>query len=187
MIFVTVGTQLPFNRLVSAVDRWAGSRERSDLFGQIGQRALTPRHFPSAASLAPEVFQQKLRDAEIIVGHAGMGTILQAMEHRKRAVLMPRDVRFGEHRSDHQFASARRLADRPALAVAYTEDALHAAIDAALAAEPLAAEAPAADSGLLLAVNGFLNEANARSPRAATRATRRPARRFGLGRGGATA
>lgn len=36
MIFVTVGHQTPFDRLIRLVDRWAEENMRHDLFAQIG-------------------------------------------------------------------------------------------------------------------------------------------------------
>ena len=42
MIFVTVGAQMPFDRLTSSVDRWAASHPTSDVVAQIGtQKAET--------------------------------------------------------------------------------------------------------------------------------------------------
>ena len=42
MIFATVGTQLPFDRLIAAVDRWAGTRPGREVFAQI-ERVLARR------------------------------------------------------------------------------------------------------------------------------------------------
>ena len=39
MIFVTVGTQLAFDRMIKAVDEWAGARGRTDVFAQVGPAA----------------------------------------------------------------------------------------------------------------------------------------------------
>ncbi len=44
-IFVTVGTELPFDRLVRAIDHWAGERGRgSEVFAQIGRTQFRPEH-----------------------------------------------------------------------------------------------------------------------------------------------
>lgn len=40
MIFVTVGTQVQFDRLIRTVDEWAGARARSDIFAQIGPSTI---------------------------------------------------------------------------------------------------------------------------------------------------
>ena len=51
MIFVTVGTQLPFDRLVRAVDAWAAEHPQVDVFGQIGPASFRPKHFAHADTL----------------------------------------------------------------------------------------------------------------------------------------
>ena len=47
MIFVTVGTQGPFDRLVRAVDKWAGMRARADIFAQTGPSDYQSEHILS--------------------------------------------------------------------------------------------------------------------------------------------
>ena len=37
MIFVTVGTDSPFDRLMQVVDEWAAASGRTDVFAQIGE------------------------------------------------------------------------------------------------------------------------------------------------------
>jgi UDP-N-acetylglucosamine transferase subunit ALG13 len=107
MIFVTVGTQLPFDRLVRAIDEWALNNPGETVVGQIGAGGYTPAHFEAHAYLTPTQFRQYFRQADLIVGHAGMGTILSALQYRKPLVVMPRRLHLGEHRSDHQMATVR--------------------------------------------------------------------------------
>lgn len=136
MIFLTVGTQLPFDRLVRALDDWAGARGRGDLFGQIaepGPGGYRPRNFPFAANLPPAEFQQRCRDAALIVAHAGMGSLITAMTFGKPILVMPRRGALGEHRNDHQFATARELGSRPGVAVALDAAELGQKLDAMLA------------------------------------------------------
>lgn len=136
MIFLTVGTQLPFGRLVRALDDWAGRHARSDIFGQIadpGADGYRPKHFPFVASIAPEEFQQRCREARLIVAHAGMGSLITAMTFGKPILVMPRRGHLGEHRNDHQFATAQKLGTRPGVAVALDGDELSEKLDAMLA------------------------------------------------------
>jgi len=52
MIFLTVGTQFPFDRLVRAVDSIIDKGLISEtLFAQIGESSYKPRNFESAACL----------------------------------------------------------------------------------------------------------------------------------------
>jgi UDP-N-acetylglucosamine transferase subunit ALG13 len=129
LIFVTVGGQLPFERLVRAVDAWAASRGRSDVFVQTGGGAYQPEHARFAASLAPVDFRAALGEARAVVAHAGMGTILSALELGKPLLVLPRRARYHETRNDHQVETARRFAARGMLTAAFEEDELAGLLD----------------------------------------------------------
>ena len=129
VIFVTVGGQLPFDRLVRAVDQWAFQEGRTDVFAQIGESSKPPTHIEWQRFLAPPDFQSKAREAEVIIAHAGMGSILTALEFGKPIVLMPRRKHLGEHRNDHQWATVKHLSQDVGIVVAEDEDALIAELD----------------------------------------------------------
>ena len=129
MIFVTVGHQMPFDRLVSIVDEWAGERGRIDVFAQIGDTGLRPRHIEHAARISPTEFIRRVGESRCIVGHAGMGTILTALRHERPVLVMPRLATLRETRNEHQLATARRLAGRPGVEVAFDEAALRSRLD----------------------------------------------------------
>lgn len=129
MIFVTVGTQLAFDRMVRAVDAWAGARGRSDVLAQIGPEAYVPRHFESKAFVGPGEFAGLAQEAAAIVAHAGMGSIITALTYGKPIIIMPRRADLGEQRNDHQLATAARFADRPGVMVARDETELPALLD----------------------------------------------------------
>ena len=109
MIFVTVGSDIPFDRLIKAVDRWAGGQRRHDVFAQIGRGGWEPSFISFAAMLEPPAFNEYLAASEMVVGHAGMGTILSALQNSKPILVMPRRGQLGETRNDHQMATARQL------------------------------------------------------------------------------
>jgi UDP-N-acetylglucosamine transferase subunit ALG13 len=129
MIFVTVGSQMAFDRLIKAVDQWAAQSGRSDLFAQIGPSDFIPRHMEWTKELRPAEFRKRLMDATAIVAHAGMGTILSALELGKPLLVMPRRGDLRETRNDHQIATAKRFEEQGRLAVAYDEAALSEKLD----------------------------------------------------------
>jgi UDP-N-acetylglucosamine transferase subunit ALG13 len=124
VIFITVGGQLPFDRLVHAVDRWAAQQERTDVFAQIGKSSSPPKYIEWQRFLSPTEFQAKAREAEVIVAHAGIGSILTALELGKPIVLVPRRAQLGEHRNDHQWATVKYLRSSAGVVVAADEDEL---------------------------------------------------------------
>jgi UDP-N-acetylglucosamine transferase subunit ALG13 len=129
VIFVTVGTELPFDRMVRVVDQWAGDTGRKDFFAQIGETLWRPRHMSYSTLLEPREFAMRFASATAIVSHAGMGTILSALCHGKPILVMPRRAQFGEQRNDHQLATARQLADMGKVRAAFDEAALRTQLD----------------------------------------------------------
>jgi UDP-N-acetylglucosamine--N-acetylmuramyl-(pentapeptide) pyrophosphoryl-undecaprenol N-acetylglucosamine transferase len=67
--------------------------------------------------LPPEELQRAMRDADVVVAHAGIGSALAALEAGRCPVLVPRQKSHGEHVDDHQQQIAGEL-DRRGLAIA---------------------------------------------------------------------
>jgi UDP-N-acetylglucosamine transferase subunit ALG13 len=118
MIFATVGTQLPFDRLIRSLDEWAARNPHIDVFAQIGQTDYTPQHIRWEKTISVEAFRTNLDNCDTVVAHAGMGTIISAAELGKRIVILPRRADLGEHRNDHQLATSSRLSHLNGLVVA---------------------------------------------------------------------
>ncbi len=131
MILLSVGTQLPFDRLIAAVDRWAKDRGRTDVVAQIGVAQYRPVAMQSFTHLGYDEFRDYQRKCSVMVCHAGMGSIITAMEFGKPIIVMPRDHRLGEHRNGHQFATLRQFGDRPGIYPAECEADLVALLDRA--------------------------------------------------------
>jgi len=129
MIFVTVGQALPFDRLIRAADEWAGRAGRTDVFAQIGDGRYEPRHCRWARKVSPGEFETYAHEAEAIVAHAGMGTIITALELGRPLIVMPRRAALREHTNDHQLATAAYWAKDGRIAVAFDETELPAILD----------------------------------------------------------
>lgn len=110
MIFVTVGTQIPFDRLIKAVDVLAPELGGEPVVAQTsGRGRYVPQHIRTVGFLSPAEFDEYMDRARIVIAHAGMGTVISAVERHKPLIVMPRLARFGEHRNDHQRATAEQL------------------------------------------------------------------------------
>ena len=110
MIFLTVGTQFPFDRLVKAVDQAAGINGFDEqIVAQIGDTSYCPENFEAAPSVEKAVFDQHFAEADSIISHAGMGTITMALDHRKPLLVMPRLRKYGEVVNNHQLAIAQKF------------------------------------------------------------------------------
>lgn len=124
MIFATVGTQGQFDRLIRAIDEWAGASGKTDIFAQTGQSDYRARYIRTERFLDATEFRERVEAASLVISHAGMGSIITALELGKRLIVMPRLARFGEHRNDHQLATAKRFGEQGAIMVAFTEQEL---------------------------------------------------------------
>lgn len=163
MIFVSVGTQEPFDRLAKAVDDWAATHD-TPVFGQLGAMqtgSYRPQHFEWREFLIGSEYLRRLQQAELLVAHVGMGSIITALSHGKPLVMLPRRASLGEHRNEHQLATARRFGDRQGLYIAEREQDVGAQIDAVLACRGQGNHnrlSPHAAPELIDAIRGFIHE-----------------------------
>ncbi len=155
MIFVTVGTQLPFDRLIAAIDDWAGETGREDVFAQTGGGAYQPVHMEAKAKITPAECRRYFEEAEVVVAHAGMGTIISAIEAGKPLVIMPRLMEYEEHRNDHQVATCERFQDWPHVYIAHNEGEIREKIEAALVSSSFDGIDISASPQLLGILDGF--------------------------------
>jgi UDP-N-acetylglucosamine transferase subunit ALG13 len=135
VIFVTVGTQLPFERLVGAVDAWAGGQaDKPEALAQVGSGRTDYPNLRCVRSLDAESYARVIAGARLIVAHAGTGSILTALDGGVPVIVFPRDDRRGEHRDDHQIQTARQMERMGLVAVAWSEADLPALIEREMAA-----------------------------------------------------
>lgn len=112
MIFLTVGTQFPFDRLVRAVDDIVGEGLITEtVVGQIGENSCSPGNFEAVATMEKADFDMHIEKASAIIGHAGMGTITMALNNNKPLLAMPRLRKYGEVVNDHQVGIAEKFSD----------------------------------------------------------------------------
>ncbi|HUR76481.1 MAG TPA: glycosyltransferase [Acidimicrobiales bacterium] len=110
MIFLTVGSRYGFDRLVRAVDDMVDRGEiHEDVTAQIGLGSYVPRHMHYERFMEASHYDARMRDAHMLIGHAGSGTITHAVSNCKPLLVMPRLKRFHEHVNDHQVATARKF------------------------------------------------------------------------------
>lgn len=121
MILVTVGTQIPFDRLVNQVAHWHRSNSAVEIVAQVGRSGTKPAGFWCEELFEKADLDALTQKAELIVSHAGIGSILSAFSCGTPIIVMPRRLSLGEHRNDHQIATAKALQGRPGLAVAWDE------------------------------------------------------------------
>lgn len=110
MIFVTTGTQAPFNRLIQAMEEIAGELPDEEVVAQAFGVDFVVRNMRVVEFLTPEEYNGIFSKSRLIISHAGMGTIISALKERKQIIIVPRIAALGEHRNEHQMATANKIA-----------------------------------------------------------------------------
>lgn len=123
MIFLTVGTLYPFDRLVKAVDEAVASGfVKEEVFAQIGIGAYQPRYIESVESLDKLTFDKVISESSCMVSHAGMGSIQAALDKNKPLLVMPRLIKYSENINDHQVATAAKFEELGHVLAVYHQD-----------------------------------------------------------------
>jgi UDP-N-acetylglucosamine transferase subunit ALG13 len=123
VILLTVGTQLPFDRLVKIVDKLAPHLPEPVL-AQTGHGKYRPQNMEWRSYVDPVEFESYIEQCSLLISHAGIGTLVMAQKHGKPMILFPRRAVLDEHRNDHQLATVRALSGRTGVQIAYDEDDL---------------------------------------------------------------
>lgn len=114
MILVLLGTQnKPFNRLLKAI-----SKEIKD--GSIKDKVIAQTGFTSYKGNEIEAFDYKpkeellelMKEADVIITHGGVGTIIECINMEKRIIVAPRLKRYKEHTNDHQLQITKEFSQK---------------------------------------------------------------------------
>lgn len=121
MIFLTVGNwHRGFDRLVKAVDELRGKEIiTEDVVAQIGSGRYKPTRLQTLAFCSPTEFGEIMGRARLVITHAGVGTVAQAVMRGKPVVVVPRKAELGEIGDGHQWTTAKLLEEEGKILVAY--------------------------------------------------------------------
>jgi UDP-N-acetylglucosamine transferase subunit ALG13 len=126
MIFVTVGNHFQgFERLLEKVDEIA-LRLPHEIVVQKGYSKYVPKNTKYFDFVPSNTALDYIRNSDLVVSHAGMGTIILCREHGTPILIFPRREKFGEHVNDHQLEIAQVLEKRgdPNTYIVYEESQL---------------------------------------------------------------
>jgi UDP-N-acetylglucosamine transferase subunit ALG13 len=107
MILATVGmSEFPFDRLLRAIDDLPGGEE---LIVQTGCSTVRPTNADCHPFLSFDELTSYMQRARAVVAHAGVGSVLLALEIGVSLVVVPRRREYGEAIDDHQALFSRHL------------------------------------------------------------------------------
>lgn len=128
MIFITVGVQLPFDRLLKAIDENIDVFKGEELLIQRGNSAYQFQSNKSNVQivneLSPKAYKQAIQNCRLIISHAGMGSIITSINNHKPIIILPRLTKYGEHRNDHQLYTSEEFRDLDSVYVANNDSEL---------------------------------------------------------------
>lgn len=146
MIFLTVGTSFPFDRLVRAVDEAVAKKDiKEKIFAQVGKGGYRPKNFNSIEILDKIKFDEYFSRSSAIIAHAGMGTITMALEENKPILVMPRLKKFQELVNNHQLFTARRFEQLGHVLAVYEKKDLPYKLDGLKSFQPVQRRSQAKD------------------------------------------
>ena len=140
---VTVGNaHQPFSRLMNVISD-AVEDLPQPIYVQHGHTPFYREGIIATPFMEMDVFDRAIANADIIICHAGAGTLIRAIRAGKRPLVMPRQQRFGEHIDDHQEEIAQAFASKEKVLLFSDIRGLRGAIRLAQASGGLAASGPA--------------------------------------------
>lgn len=109
MIFVTIGSSSwEFTRLIKEMDRIAGEIDE-EVIMQISFTKYETKNAKYFRFKPKTEMMEMYERARVIVSHAGVGTIINALHLGKPLIIVPRRKKFGEAVDDHQVEIAGEL------------------------------------------------------------------------------
>lgn len=104
MIFVTLGTNdKQFVRLLDAVEKAIEDKVICDrVVVQAGFTKYESKNMEIFDSMDRDKFSSFMNEADLIITHGGVGTIMTALQERKKILAAARLAQYHEHVNDHQ-------------------------------------------------------------------------------------
>jgi UDP-N-acetylglucosamine transferase subunit ALG13 len=124
VIFVAVGTQFPFDRLIENMDEWAAHHNET-VIAQIAGGDYIPQNMAWERFLDAEQYNHNIQKASVFVSHAGMGNIISSRHHNTPIIVMNRQFELGEHRNNHQADGVKWMAELSGVYAAPTQAELY--------------------------------------------------------------
>lgn len=126
-VVVTLGTMrtYSFRRAVDAIRRHLPAVVRPDVevLWQVGETPVDDLPIQGHRLVPAEELKAAIREADLVIAHAGIGSCLQILDAGRAPVLLPRRKAKGEHVDDHQRMIALEL-NRRGLAISRDPDIL---------------------------------------------------------------
>lgn len=104
MIFITLGTQdKPFNRLLKQVDKEIKNGNICEkVIVQAGCTKYETENMECFNQVSQEAFEKYMKECNLLITHAGVGSIITGLKYNKTIIAIPRLEEYGEAANNHQ-------------------------------------------------------------------------------------
>ena len=130
MILVLLGTQdKPFNRLLDKIEsEILKGNIKQKVIAQIGSTKYHGKEIETFDFCSKKRIDDLIKKSDIIICHAGVGTIIECINNGKKLVVVPRQKKFNEHVNDHQIQITKEFAKKGYIIPVYDIEKLLKAI-----------------------------------------------------------
>lgn len=87
MIFCSVGTQAPFERMLGYLHEWSHANPQVPIVAQVGNNENDLGRITAYKTIAEPLFSKNFNASKVIVSHAGMGNIIRSLNWANRLLL----------------------------------------------------------------------------------------------------
>ena len=111
MILVTLGTQdKSFERLLKALDNLIDKKIiQEEVVVQAGYTNYESKNMKVFSYLPKEEFEKLIEECDLLITHAGVGSIMAGLKRKKKIIAIPRLAKYQEHTNDHQLQIAEEF------------------------------------------------------------------------------
>ncbi len=104
MILVLLGTQNnDFHRLLKEIDKNVENGNiKEEIIVQAGFTRYNSDNMKIFNMIPKNELEKLVEKADLIITHAGIGSIEMSLEKNKKVIAVPRQKKYGEHVNDHQ-------------------------------------------------------------------------------------
>ena len=112
MIFVILGTQdKQFPRILKSLEKEIKNKNiKEHVIVQAGCTKYKSKYMEIYDYLDMKSFNNYINDADYIITHGGVGSILDSIKKNKKVLVVPREQKYDEHENDHQIQITERFA-----------------------------------------------------------------------------
>ena len=109
-VLVTIGSMVEkeFTRLFKVIDELCeeGVLDGKELTAQVGFDNYKSQYYKCFDMPADEGFKRLIDESDLIIAHAGTGTVISSLKKGKKVIIFPRMAKYDEHYDDHQLELA---------------------------------------------------------------------------------